>query len=63
MYPSAKATKVGAGPQPFAGTPAQVDGMVKNIESARKQVGPDGLVMFDAHCALPPPFCCSWPPR
>jgi galactonate dehydratase len=56
MYPSAKATKVGARPQPFAGTPAQIEGLVKNIENARKQVGPDGLVMFDAHCALPPPF-------
>ena len=56
MYPSAKATKVGAGPMPFSGTPAQIEGIVKNIENARKQVGPDGLVMFDAHCALPPPF-------
>lgn len=56
MYPTPKATKVGAGPMPFSGTPQQIDGLVKQIENARKQVGPDGIVMFDAHCALPPPF-------
>ncbi|MFN0018575.1 MAG: mandelate racemase/muconate lactonizing enzyme family protein [Pirellulaceae bacterium] len=56
MYPTPKATKVGAGPMPFSGTPQQIDGFVKQIENARKQVGPDGIVMFDAHCALPPPF-------
>lgn len=56
MYPSAKATKIGAGPQPFAGTPQQIEGFVKQVENARKQLGPDGLVMFDAHCAMPPPF-------
>ena len=56
MYPSAKATKVGAGSMPFAGTPQQIEQHVKNVENARMQVGPDGMVMFDAHCALPPPF-------
>ena len=56
MYPSAKATKIGAGSMPFSGTPQQIEMHVKNIENARKQVGPDGMVMFDAHCALPPPF-------
>ena len=56
MYPTPKATKVGAGPMPFSGTPQQIEGYVKQIENARKQVGPDGIVMFDAHCALPPPF-------
>jgi len=56
MYPTPKATKVGAGPSPFAGTPQQIQQHVKNIENARKRVGPDGMVMFDAHCALPPPF-------
>src|SRR2546421_9596765 len=29
--------------------------MVNNVKNARKQVGPDGTVMFDAHCAIPPP--------
>lgn len=56
MYPTPKATKVGAGPMPFSGTPQQVEAHVRQIQNARQQVGPDGIVMFDAHCALPPPF-------
>jgi galactonate dehydratase len=56
FYPTPNATKVGAGPQPFSGTPAQIESLVKTVENARKQVGPEGIVMFDAHCALPPPF-------
>ena len=28
--------------------------MVKAIAAAREKVGPDGAVMFDAHCAVPP---------
>ena len=28
--------------------------MVRRVEAARKKVGPDGAVMFDAHCAVPP---------
>jgi len=56
VYPSIKATKVGAGPMPFSGTPQQIDQHVQSIQRARTQVGPDGIVMFDAHCALPPPF-------
>ena len=56
VYPSATATKVGAGPQPFSGNPSEIDRLVKSVENARKSVGPAGTVMFDAHCALPPPF-------
>jgi galactonate dehydratase len=56
MYPSPKATKVGAGPEEFAGTPKELDRYLHLLEKARKDVGPDGTVMFDAHCALPPPF-------
>lgn len=56
VYPSAKATKVGCSSQPFAGTPAQIDQLVQSVRGARRQVGADGIVMFDAHCALPPPF-------
>ncbi len=26
------------------------------VEDARKRVGPDGSVMFDCHCAIPPPL-------
>jgi len=55
-YPTSKATKVGCGPQPFSGTPQAIEAMVRLVESARKKVGPDGIVIFDAHCAMPPPF-------
>src|SRR5262249_51487174 len=34
--------------------PADIRRIVVSIESARKSVGPDGAVMFDAHCAVPP---------
>jgi len=56
VYPSATATKVGAGSEQFSGTPVDMERHVRNIEQARKRVGPNGMVMFDAHCALPPPF-------
>ena len=57
MYPSAKATKVGTGgPHPWSGDPPDVQRLVKMVEDARKRVGPDGSVMFDAHCAVPPPL-------
>ncbi len=56
FYPTPKATKVGCGPQPFSGTPVQIEAMVKQVKDARQRVGPDGIVMFDAHCAMPPPF-------
>src|SRR6185295_12822566 len=29
---------------------------VTYIQGERKRVGADGIVIFDAHCALPPPF-------
>jgi galactonate dehydratase len=56
VYPSAKATKPGAGPMEFSGTPADIQRFVTYIQGERKRVGPDGLIIFDAHCALPPPF-------
>ncbi len=56
FYPTPNAIKIGVGPQPFSGTPQEIEAIVKNVENARKQVGPDGIVMFDAHCAMPPPF-------
>jgi galactonate dehydratase len=34
--------------------PADIDRIVRAIKAAREQVGPDGAIMFDAHCALPP---------
>ncbi|OAI48881.1 hypothetical protein AYO44_18630 [Planctomycetaceae bacterium SCGC AG-212-F19] len=68
MYPSAKAAKAGTGgPHPWsAGGKQDIAGLVKNIEDHRKRVGPDGAVMFDAHCAVPPPlliqFCAAIEP-
>jgi galactonate dehydratase len=57
MYPSPKAIKVSpGGGQAFAGTPADVEGLVERVRQARAKVGPDGAVMFDAHSCLPPPL-------
>src|SRR6516164_8096112 len=55
MYPTPKAHKVGTGgPHPLSGDPKDIKQLINLIESARKMVGPDGCVMFDAHCAVPP---------
>ncbi len=35
-------------------SPPEIDQMVNMVKQARKHVGPDGVVMFDAHCAIPP---------
>jgi len=57
MYPTPKAQKAGTGgPHPFSGDPKDVQRLVKMVEDTRKRVGPDGTVMFDAHCAVPPPL-------
>jgi galactonate dehydratase len=57
MYPSPKATKVGTGgPHPWSGNYHDIEPLVKMVENARKQVGPDGAIMFDCHCAVPPPL-------
>ncbi|MBI3854791.1 MAG: mandelate racemase/muconate lactonizing enzyme family protein, partial [Planctomycetes bacterium] len=57
LYPSAKATKVGTGgPHPWSGNPKDIENLTRMVEEARKRVGPDGSVMFDAHCAVPPPM-------
>jgi galactonate dehydratase len=57
MYPTAKATKLGTGgPHPFSGNPSDINGLVKTVEDTRKRLGPDGTIMFDAHCAVPPPM-------
>lgn len=57
IYHSPKAQKVAAGgPKPYAGSPAEVQGLLDRVKDARKKVGPDGAVMFDAHCCLPPPM-------
>jgi galactonate dehydratase len=57
MYPTPKAHKTGTGgPHPFSGDPPDVEELVKRVADSRKKVGPDGTVMFDAHCAVPPPL-------
>jgi galactonate dehydratase len=57
MYNTPKAHKTGTGgPHPFSGGMNDIAPLVKAIENSRKMVGPDGAVMFDAHCALPPPL-------
>ncbi len=57
MYPTPKAHKVGTGgPHPWSGGWNDIKPLVKIVEDARKRVGPDGAVMFDAHCAVPPPL-------
>jgi galactonate dehydratase len=56
-YPSAKATKLGTGgPHPFSGTPKEVDNLLKMVREARERLGPEGTIMFDAHCSMPPPL-------
>jgi galactonate dehydratase len=57
MYPSARAQKMGTGgPHPFSGSMHDIAPLVKTIKDARERVGADGAVMFDAHCAMPPPM-------
>lgn len=55
VYHTPKAIKV---PNPgyfeHSSNPADVQRVVAAIKGARDRVGPDGAVMFDAHCALPP---------
>jgi galactonate dehydratase len=55
VYPTAKAHKAPpGGVYEHAVTPPEIDQMVRMIKDARRLVGPDGAVMFDAHCAIPP---------
>jgi galactonate dehydratase len=58
MYPKeGKAHKLGTGgPHPFSGNPKDVMGLAKQVEDLRKRLGPEGTIMFDAHCAVPPPM-------
>ena len=55
VYHTPRAIKV---PNPgyfeHSSNPADVERVVAALAAARKKVGPDGAVMFDAHCALPP---------
>jgi galactonate dehydratase len=55
VYPTAKAHKAPpGGVYGHSADPPDIRQMVNMVKQARKQVGPDGAVMFDAHCAVPP---------
>jgi galactonate dehydratase len=55
VYPTSKSHKAPPGGVfGHAATPPDLDTMVRMIKEARDRVGPDGAVMFDAHCAVPP---------
>ena len=55
VYPTKKAEKVPPhGVYGHAVSPEEVERMAVAIKTARERVGPDGAVMFDAHCAVPP---------
>jgi galactonate dehydratase len=57
MYPTPRATKLGTGgPHPFSGNPSDIQPLVRMVQETRKRLGPDGTIMFDAHCAVPPPM-------
>src|SRR5262245_30726523 len=55
VYPTSKSHKVPPhGIYEQAVNPDEVARMTTAIKTARERVGPDGAVMFDAHCAVPP---------
>lgn len=57
MYPSPKAIKISPGSARYhAGSPQEIEGLVERVREARRKVGPEGAVMFDAHSMLPPPM-------
>lgn len=57
MYPTPKAHKLGTGgPHPFSANPNEIERLVSMVENGRKKLGKDGTLMFDAHCAVPPPM-------
>ena len=54
-YSHAKAHKAPpGGVYEHSGNPMDIEKIVGMVKSARQMVGPDGTVMFDAHCAIPP---------
>lgn len=57
MYPTPRATKLGTGgPHPFSGNPGEINRLVRMVQETRQRLGPEGTIMFDAHCAIPPPM-------
>ncbi len=57
VYPSPKAHKIGTGgPHPFSGTPTEIRNLARMVQEKRAREGPNYAIMFDAHCAVPPPM-------
>jgi galactonate dehydratase len=57
VYNTPQARKISpGGPQPFAGTPAEIEAIVNRVRRAREELGPEGALMFDVHCCMPPPI-------
>lgn len=57
VYPTARAHKLGTGgPHPFSGTPEDVRRLARMVQERRAREGPNFAIMFDAHCAVPPPM-------
>ncbi len=57
VYPSESSWKIGpGGPRQFAATPQWVKGYVDHVKHFREKLGPNGAIMLDAHCAMPPVF-------
>ncbi|MFC1538479.1 mandelate racemase/muconate lactonizing enzyme family protein [Candidatus Latescibacterota bacterium] len=57
VYNTPQARKISpGGPQPFAGTTAEIDAVVNRVKEAREKLGPEGALMMDLHCCIPPPF-------
>jgi galactonate dehydratase len=57
VYPTPKAQKLGTGgPHPFSANPDEIQRLVRYVADSRKNIGPDGTLMFDAHCGIPPPM-------
>ncbi|MFC1692603.1 mandelate racemase/muconate lactonizing enzyme family protein [Candidatus Latescibacterota bacterium] len=57
VYNTPQARKISpGGPQHFAGTPAEIERIVNRVKAAREKLGPEGALMFDVHCCMPPPI-------
>jgi galactonate dehydratase len=55
VYPTSKSHKVPPmGIYEHSGRPADVERVVQTLKQTRERIGPDGSLMFDAHCAIPP---------
>lgn len=55
VYPTPHAHKIGTGADwPYSGNPKDIDSLVRMVKDGRQSVGAEGVIMFDAHCSIPP---------